>query len=356
MTTARKPEFPKKMREEALEWRIRIDADDIDADERRLFDAWLRADPRHEQAFDRATSVWDAFGALNEMKVDPAYFRPTLLHRLRESLPDVSLRAFGGLPVGPVLAGLAAAVTVGFVVLNQLISQAPQTEHVASPVVIAYTTVIGETKTIMLSDESEITLGPASRIEVAMSADARSVRLVNGAAMFEVASDAARPFSVQAEGLTARVLGTVFDVRNNGGVVRLSVSEGVVEARQPCLLTNEPTQLVTRRALKAGEQVTAAAASGLSSTRSFRAETFAAWREGRLRYVGAPLSELIADANRYSSLPIRIETGGGNIDEIKVAFSYDPNDIDRMLDALPTMFPVTVDRTGADVIVIRSAE
>ena len=145
----------------------------------------------------------------------------------------------------------------------------------------------------------------------------------------------------------------MFDVRNNGGVVRLSVSEGVVEAAHPWILNERPTNLTTRQALRAGEQITASMPDGLSEVQAFREESFASWREDRLKYVGAPLSELIADANRYSARPIVIDADAPEIDDLRVTFSFNGRDIDDMLSALPTIFPVEVDQSSEERIVVR---
>ena len=247
-------------------------------------------------------------------------------------------------------------LAVGFVVFTEFLS-APPTDTLATPaIVMVYETGLGEMETIRLADESVLTLGPATRIEVSYSDQFRTVELDQGAAVFDVTRDADRPFTVEAEAFSARVLGTVFDVRSNGGVVRLSVSEGVVEARHPFIINDKPASMVARREVKAGEAVTATGDKGLSSKRSFRAETFAAWRDDRLRYNGATLNELVADANRYSSVPIIIEAAGSEIAELKATFTYDGRELETMLTSLPNLFPVTVDRTDEDSIIIKPAD
>ena len=71
----------------------------------------------------------------------------------------------------------------------------------------------------VLPDGTRVLLGASSRIEYPRSFDgltAREVKLT-GKARFEVKHDAAKPFIVHADGLDARVLGTVFDVSTYPG-------------------------------------------------------------------------------------------------------------------------------------------
>lgn len=351
-----KDELPSTMRDEALEWRIRIDADDLDANERLLFDTWLQADPRHEQAFDQATTVWDAFATLDATKVDPDYFRLSAVDRMRQSLAQVSLPSLGGWQRAPIAAGVAATAAICVAILALTIAQGDVTQQSQVAATHFYTSELGETEAIILSDGSAITLGPASEITVSMSTVARDVELLKGAAVFDVKRDEHRPFTVTAGNFSAHVLGTVFDVRNNGGIVRLSVSEGVVEASHPIMIDKEPMQLITRRELHAGEEITANEHNGLSQKRAFNADRFAAWRDNRLRYNGATLQELIADANRYSDIPIVIDAKGEEVSDMRVTFGYDGKDVEGMLAVLPTMFPVTLDRSDETVITVRAKE
>ncbi len=80
---------------------------------------------------------------------------------------------------------------------------------------VVITTKAGEQKTILLSDGSEITLGPSARVVYPKQFDAnsRKIALVEGEAFFSVAHEENRPFTVQVKsGLDVKVLGTSFRV------------------------------------------------------------------------------------------------------------------------------------------------
>lgn len=333
--------YPDHIRDAAIEWRLLIETGEINADERAEFEAWRGSDPRHADAYDRATTVWAALGTLGRDRIGAHHFRPSLAEKFREIFVDLSvvfLRRRGQLAG---LAAMTAVLVVGGAVLPRLWQASDQTMAEA-PLMTAFSTGSGETKTVTLSDGSAVTLGAGTQIEVAMSSASRRVELTGGAAVFDVASDADRPFSVTAETFTARVLGTVFDVRNNGGVVRLSVSEGVVEANHPLMLSGQPSSVTTTRKLVAGQQVYATREDGLSRVGEFRAETFAAWRKDRLKYEGATLNELVADANRYSARPIRLDEGLNDLADVRVTVSFNGRDSDGMLTTLTEIFPVII--------------
>lgn len=332
-----------------MQWRILIDGDEVTAEERQQFELWRMADPMNEQAFHQVTTAWAAFATLDKTVVKPSYFKPTLMDRV--------LEAFANLLVSDQQPQIRYALVVCTMVLalvgTVFMLQTPSSmTHSANLVEAAYQTGVGELRTVVLADQSSIMLGPDTAIDVKMGPSFRQVELKRGAAVFDVMADPDRPFTVAAESFSAHVVGTVFDVRNNGGVVRLSVSEGVVVASNPLVIKSKPTSMQTRKEVIAGQQIVATAQNGLSKVEGMRQQAFAAWRENRLHYTGAPLSELIADANRYTGRQIVLGDGLSDIADIKVTFTFDANDIDGMLNALPKLFPVTVDR-GGDTIIVR---
>ena len=76
--------------------------------------------------------------------------------------------------------------------------------------------------------DRRLRLNGATSLDVRLEADKRSVTLARGEAWFDVAHDAARPFSVTAGNSSTRVLGTAFDVDMARGEVKLAVYRGQV--------------------------------------------------------------------------------------------------------------------------------
>ncbi|MEM8936974.1 MAG: hypothetical protein AAGC77_11260, partial [Pseudomonadota bacterium] len=147
--------------------------------------------------------------------------------------------------------------------------------------------------------------------------------------------------------------GTVFGVRNNGGVVRVAVAEGRVQAAFPMMVRGKPSGMVTRQALIAGQEVAATSDDGLRDVRPINVEQVGAWRAAALIYERATLSELVADANRYSEREIRLQEGADELGDLEITASFSGEDIDGLLSMLPQTFPVDVHRDGRGAIVIR---
>lgn len=346
--------YPEEIHKKALEWRIRIEGADVSAEDKLKFKAWLDADIRHQQAYDRAATVWTSFRTLDKGKIGAAMFEPSFLDNIRTYLTDLP-NAFKR-PKFQIGAIATAVVTMAATALSipQIFPASAPSETTETLVTTTYNTERGKFLSVTLSDGSALELGPTTEIDVDFSDKRRDIDLIQGSVVFDVASDPNRPFRVSAGNFTATALGTVFDVRNNGGIVRLAVLEGAVEAANPFVINAEPTSMIRRQNIEAGHQIAISQLEGLFDIRPLRENGFAVWRENRLRYVGAPLSELIADANRYSEVPIIIDGGATHLDEITVTFTFNGDDVHSMLRVLPNMFPVEVDQSSNDAILIRA--
>ena len=335
----------------AHDWRALLSSPDAKDEDRRAFEAWLAADIRHEEAYDRAVTLWAAYDHLHRDDIEEDLMRPTAMERWSLSIE----RACSTLAARPLKLAAAAAVIAVFAtpVILTVVPESEQPAGVSEPAIATYSTKTGETVTVTLDDGTVATLGALTEIETALSGDARRILLKSGAALFEVSHDEARPFSVRAGDLTARALGTAFDVRNNGGVVRIAVADGEVEVAYPFFLLGWRTPLKTRETLEVGQQTAATADDGLGSVQSISADQVAAWRDDWLVYDGAPLNELIADANRYDSRRIVLEDGSQTLGKLTITGSFSGADIDAMLSMLALSFPVTIDRNSADRVLIR---
>src|SRR5581483_8011498 len=88
----------------------------------------------------------------------------------------------------------------------------------------------GEPTTITLRDGSRIVLSAQTRLWVRETSRARSISLQQGEALFTVAADRSRPFTVSVGTVAVRALGTEFSIRRQAeGVVDALVSSGSVE-------------------------------------------------------------------------------------------------------------------------------
>lgn len=334
----------------AHKWRILIDQPDATEMDLLAFEAWLEADPRHEELFGRAETFWNALGDVSEAEFDARLFKLTLYERLARALASCFAR-----PYLHLLASGSVAAALAFAALPTINWGEPKSETIAErPLRTSYSTAIGETRNIQLSDGSAVSLGAASEITTELSATTRKVELISGVAFFDIASITEIPFLVIADDLTVTVTGTAFEVRRSNDTLRVSVAEGDVAVSYPFAIDNKLTSLIGRRQIGAAQQVYASPQAGMQPTRSVLVSAVGAWREDRLVYDGDPLEYLIADANRYSAKRVLIEGDVERISGLRIRGAFSRHDIDGMLSTLALIHPLEVDRTDPDIIKIRS--
>lgn len=179
-----------------------------------------------------------------------------------------------------------------------------------------------------LPDGSTLTLDARSRVELAFDARRRAVRLLQGAAFFDVNGDAGRPFVVDAGAVTVTVLGTRFGVEvGAGGVVLVQVEHGRVQVAQG----DRTERLVAGQGLQLTPDGAARAVAGPAAT----------WREGRLRFEGVSLGDAVDRLSSYASFPLRVD---GRAAQLRVSGTVEIARMADWLSALPAALPVRLVR------------
>lgn len=299
---------------EAADWVTRHAAPSRSAADQAEFEQWLEADPRHLQAYERVSQAWSDIG-------DLTHLRPLQAPRRGLVRPAI---------IGGVIAACAALAAIFVIAPNLLPEAAPQ-----------YATRVAQIEPIHLEDGSVVTLGAQSSIDADFSdASRRQVTLRSGQAFFEIAHNTERPFFVLAGDVSVRVVGTQFDVRRGPEQTIISVREGIVQVS---------AEGQTMRTLRAGDQAIIEHSTTLFVTRpvatrvsSVEPQNVAAWRDGRLSYNDAPLSELVADVNRYYSPGV--ELASPQAGDVRITTSFRTNEIEGFLDDLSRAFPVEATR------------
>lgn len=313
----------KRIKSECREWLALLQSGDASDADRVRFDAWLRADPRHQRAYDGLQLLWRDISTLNQLKeLEPIPPRPRSAARVARRF--VPLAAAAG------LAGLALAF---FSTEPRSVLQPVTTATVQSQ---EYQTQLGEVRAIQLSDGSTVTLGARSRVIVTFSDSERRVQLKQGEAYFDVAKNAARPFHVAAPGTAIRVVGTRFDVRVGDSHVRVAVDEGVVAV-------NDRSDALTH-----GQRIDVMPDGAMTAVTQMDGNEVAAWREGRLVYDGATLADVVADLSRYRP---KVTLSSAEAGKLRVTAGLRVEQIDQFVDRLPDILPVRVIRTD-DAITI----
>ena len=193
---------------EAAAWLARLQRDSLTEVDGLGFEAWLSASPGNAVAYRQALAVWQAF------EVGAGDILANLATPARRPSPVLTRRWMVGAGGFAVAAGLALAV------MPSLIAQSS---------VQTYATGKGERQHVTLTDGSVVDLNAETTLKVSFARSGRRVVLGEGEAIFDVAHEERRPFTVEAAGRAVRVVGTQFDVRNRQGALTVTVARGKLE-------------------------------------------------------------------------------------------------------------------------------
>jgi len=181
-----------------------------------------------------------------------------------------------------------------------------------------YSTGIGEQHTAKLDDGSFVTLNTNTFIEADFSPHYRNIRLVRGEALFVVQHDSTRPFWVRAGNAAVRAVGTEFAVRRRAESTDVSVVEGVVQVTtldapagsdstaKAATHSTAPSIAQAPLRLAAGEEAKVSSGHVVKSVHP-SVENSLSWRQRRLKFLNAPLSEIADEFNRYNKIQVIVE-------------------------------------------------
>ena len=195
----------------------------------------------------------------------------------------------------------AAVLLLGLLIPAAYLYMQPKTEQTAAQYVEEVTRR-GEIRTVVLPDQTEVTLNAESRLTYpAVFTNERSVEL-QGEALFDVTSDADRPFTVTTTDMKVRVLGTVFDVKAYPGddISLVSVASGKVEVG----LANEKITLTQNYQAKMDKTT------GSFEKLTIDADSYLSWINGALYFYRTPVREVVNILNRqYPQVDIELAEG-----------------------------------------------
>ena len=318
----------------AADWLLRLQDQDLSIEDTLAWQAWLSESPENARAFAHLEEVSQV---LRSMSVPPVPAAEELARDRYDA--SVPLRDWRPRPrplrwITFALAALAAGIAFTIVFLK---SPAPDT----------FSTAVGETLNVTLSEGSTIALGGDTRIEVELTKQARTIELRKGEALFTVAKEASRPFKVRVGDATIVAVGTAFDVQRDSDRAVVSVTEGRV-------LVEPTTHLLPRLhivRLDAGQQTITGSAGIEEPTRVEDPTAATSWRTGRLEFRLQPLRYVLEDVNRYATKPIVLE--GEALGAIQITGTVERANISGWIGSLELAFDLRATEE-ADRIVIRS--
>jgi len=308
----------------ASDWVIRKELPDWGTADQTELDRWLAESVRHRVAFLRAADVWERANRLRALN-RPAQQRFSFL-RDRKPRP-ILLRS---------AAALGLTLITGVSAMNWL-NRSQET---------VYTTAVGGHETVPLADGSQVELNTNTVVRVSESSASRVAKLDRGEAYFNIRHDAKRPFFVYAAGHRIVDLGTKFEVRDEGGTLKVTLLEG--SAR---LESSKPWAPAHSVVLKPGD-VAFASVDALRVVREReKALTNAlGWRRGVIVFEHTALEDAVAELNRYNNRQIVI--ADASVARMKIDATLPVNGVDAIVRVAEDVFGVHASRRPDGTIVI----
>lgn len=296
------------VRRAAQAWVVRLTSGNVQPGDVEAARAWCALAPEHQQAFVEARRVWALSGQLQA----PA----------RRHAP----------------ARQWALASAAVLVLGVGLALAWHGQWGAD-----YRTGVGERRVVPLADGSRISLDAESAVDVEISAQARRITLRKGEAVFDVAHDPARPFTVQAGAVRATALGTVYAVSREGSAVDVIVKRGRVAV----------SDASDRVELAAGEAV-GQQAGRLGSKHGLDVDSALAWQQGRLVFEQAPLAQVLKALERYR--PGWLVIGDEQLRGLKVSGTFQLDRLDEGLATLEQAFALNIRRYSDYLLVFEARD
>jgi transmembrane sensor len=309
-----------KIREQAIQWLLRLSADKCTNAERQAFSKWLEIHPSHQEIYHRIEAHWnrlDRFKSLEfTSRTQALKYRPASLKRRRY------------------LQGLAMAATVLIAIGYTTFSDRG---WYGRPV--NYSTTIGNQSKLQLSDGSQMELNSDTLVSVHFNRWQRAIEIIRGEAFFKVEHDANRPFVVTAANGCITDIGTAFGVYLQTEKVRVAVQEGRV------MVKTEQS-----RELSANNVIIYQRDGSFIAQPNSDISNLTAWRQGELVFNNRRLDDVLAELGRYSKTQIHM--ANPSLGPLKVSGRFRLDRPEVALESIATSLSISLHRSSADRIIL----
>ncbi len=347
--------------QEAANWLV-TNRDEHDPSQKAAFVAWLRANPAHARAYSEALRtnsmlylarppvppvealVAQARAEPKEVVEEPQVqprVEPAKVSNIGDARP--ALRAASHSPSRRRWLYAAAAAVVPVVILPTLWMR---THHAEPPVAREepgerFATGHGQQLVQVLKDGSALHLNTDTAVTVRYQASSRGVEIEHGQVVFTVTHDPARPFRVTAGSAQVTAVGTRFDVYLQSEATVVTVVEGKVAVA--AVANNSRAPLL----VAAGEQVRVVRGEVPAEPTVVDASRSTAWLNRQISFRHEPLSQVVAEFNRYTAKPIQIDSPA--LGDLPVSGVFNVDDTESMIAFLRSLAGVKVEVTPSAI-------
>lgn len=377
---------------EASAWLAVLHGPNRTGDAERGFKEWLRKSPQHSRAFEEATTVWEESKAVREHVARRYAFDDSVRSTRRSQPPPTSSRIQSN-PTQPRPSPSGrgeprAAQSISSATQSRPAQSRPtQLRWAAAACVLAViaagvgawaylhdpeiSTQIGEQRILTLDDGSQVTLNTNSSIVVKYDEAQRRIELRSGEALFEVAKRNGWPFIVTSANHDIQALGTTFAVRLDDndrsaitlieGKVRVTDRDGGSgpsddEAAATALASTSASGATGNTAitLSPGERLSFSGGEVSPHLDKPPLDRVLAWKNREVALDNAPLTEAIAEMNRYSR--VRLVAEGAGTGDIRVTGLFRAGDSMSFARAVAEVYRLEVTEAGREIHLARANE
>lgn len=304
---------------QAADWIVRLGSDDAAEREHAQhgFAAWKAQDPRHAEAAQRIEVFLGQMQAVRDDSPGTGQAVRAALDAPRRTRRRRTARLAGALVLAAVLALPAW----------NLVQTWPGQTFAAERADLRGSE--GQWAHQVLEDGSQVTLSGAGAIRWHFDAHRRTVELLRGSILVQVAPDAARPFLVQTPLGSVRALGTRFTVTRDPDGVRVEMLESRVAVR--------PVGAAAEVEVRAGQRVTLRAR-GLDAVEPMDPRSVElGWQRHQLVAEQQPLDAVLDQLARHHSGLLRFDREA--LAGLRMSGVLPLDDTERALALLQKSFP-----------------
>ncbi|MDB5581681.1 MAG: Anti-FecI sigma factor FecR [Bradyrhizobium sp.] len=313
------------------------------------FEVWLDENPANRVNFEKAGEVWKIFDGDEDAS----------LAALRGSALAAGPEPKRGLWIG-LGTVLAASLVAAVALTSNPLSSGLRTAATGDHAVVAssangpddYATRRGERRRVRLPDGTFVTLNTDTEMRLVFSSGRRTVRLIRGQALFEVAHDAAHPFVVEAADRQVTALGTIFEVRLDPGRMQVTLVQGKVVVDHLTGNADPQRAPVIPAVLTPGQEFVAELGAKQQIS-NVDVGSQLRWRDGFVEFNDEPLGDAVSEINRYTDRPIVIPDD--RIAGLKVSGVFRTGDPLRFAGIVGELLPVKARTDSPDRIELVSS-
>lgn len=269
-----------KIERQAASWAAKSEHGEVPETERAEFKSWIEADVRHRGAYLKALAVQIRIAKIGKSSPTPApckvqYPKPIEQRRI--------------MIVGSIAATLLLLISGRMLWQNTLFTD--------------IVTATGTNRVVNLPDGSVLTLNTATKVHVEYTVFSRTINLLHGEALFDVAKNKLVPFKVNAGSVRVQAVGTSFSVaQTRPKTIDVLVREGKVVVKSITRDRVETAQIAAnmRAAVTGNGHIEARTTSPSDVSNAL------IWRRGLIFFERKPLSEAATEFARYSDMKIEI--------------------------------------------------